>query len=801
VQVIDDRAFTPAAGHARAPETPVGSRVRRKDGDLVLTGHGGYLDDLELPGVLHAAVLRSPHPHARIRAVRTSAAAAMPGVRAVLSGGDALPLAGPIPHFYDPALSGGNTHYFRCLTPDEVVYVGEPVAAVAAATRAEAEAAAAAVEVDYEPLEAVLDAEDAVRPGAPRVFGDWEDNVLITSAFREGEPESVLAGAPHVLEDEIRIQRYQTAPLETRGYVAAWDPGGRLTFHGSSQNPHPLRSNLAQMLGIPENRVRVVAARLGGGFGHKFHGYPEEPLVCVLSRVAGAPVKWIESRGESLLVGAREFAHRIAVAYDDDGRILAVRDRILGNLGALGSMAGWGMTFVAGMAFPGPYAVAHYDVESVAVVTNKAPWNGARGYGKESAALALERMVDRIAQERGLDPAEVRRRNFIPPDAFPYWTAAKRLDSGNYAGALDRSLELLDYARRREEQAAERAAGRLRGVGIAFELTPEGGDFPGDLVRGLDTSTVRMDPSGFVTVLTGVTSPGTGNETGIAQVVAAELGLPVDAVDVIQGDTDSCPYGYGNASSRSMNVGGGSAVLAARDVRATLAAAASVLLEVPAEQLAFAGGEVRADGGPRIAMGELARTIFTRAVAVAGLDEPQLEATRTYGPDNLLHVPDAQGRISPYPTFPYSAHGAVVDVDAETGVVRLLAYAGVDDCGTVINPMFVEGQFQGAIAMGIGGALWEELPYRPDGRPVARTFKHYLLPRAPDLPPLVTGSQETPSPFTVLGTKGSGEGGVAGAVACIANAVNDALLPLGVRVQRMPLSAPRVLAAIRGARA
>ncbi|MCW2847432.1 MAG: xanthine dehydrogenase [Marmoricola sp.] len=786
-------------GQSAGSNVEHGERVRRKDGDLILTGRGRYLDDIELPRLTHAAVLRSPHPHARIISVNLDAALRMPGVVTALSGGQAMPLAGPVPHYYDPAVAGERTAEFRCLAVEKVLYVGQPVAAVVAETLHEAEAALKFIEVDYEVLPFVTDELAALEPGAPRIFEDWDDNVLIRSAFAEGDTDAAFAGAAHTLREEIRIQRYNTAPMETRGYIATWGLDGVLTFHGSSQNPHPLRSNLATSLGVPETKIRVVAARLGGGFGHKFHGYPEEPLVCVLSKIVGRPVQWLETRSDSMLVGAREMVHHIEVAFEDDGEIVAWRNLIHANIGALGSMAGWGMSFVAGMAFPGPYRVKNYDVTSLAIVTNKAPWNGARGYGKESAALAIERTVDRVAQELGLDPVQVRRRNFIPSDEFPYWTAAKRLDSGNYDGVMDKVVELAGYDALRLEQVSVRGEGRLFGVGVAFELTPEGGDFPGDLVRGFDTSTVRVDPSGDVRVLTGVTSPGTGNETGIAQVVARELGVSVDTVTVYQGDTDVSPYGYGNASSRSMNVGGGSALLAARDVKERLALAAGVLMEDDPAALTFADGWITTTNGHRMRFSEVARAVFTQSIAIPAMNQPQLESTRTYGPDNLLHVPDEHGRVSPYPTYPNSGHIASVEVDRDTGVVRLLSYAAVDDCGTVINPTMVEGQFFGAIVMGIGGALWEELPYDNSGRPVAGTFKHYLMPRTPDLPEIRIGSQVTPSPFTILGTKGAGEGGVAGAVACIANAVNDALRPLGVTAHQMPLSGPRVLEAINTA--
>lgn len=791
-------ATTPTPASAESSRRTAVEQTRRKDGDQLLTGRAHYLDDIEPPGTLHCAVLRSPHAHARIRSVDATAARRCRSVRAVVTGAEALALAEPLPHFFEPSIVGGRSTTVRVLAVDEVRYVGDPVAAVVADTLADAEAALAAIEVDYEVLPAVVDAGQALADGAAKVFDEWDDNVLIRLPFAEGDAAAALSAAPHVVTGEVHIQRYQTTPMEPRGYLAQWERTGKLTFYASTQNPHPLRTNLSTIFGLPEDRIRVVATRLGGGFGHKFNGYPEEPLVCLLSRMTGAPVKWLETRAESLLVGAREFSHDFSVGFDDDGQILAIKDRIVGNVGCLATWGGWSMTYPAGMTFPGPYLVADYDIESVAVVTNKAPWNGARGYGKESATLALERMVDLVAQELGLDPVEVRHRNFIPPDRFPHWTAAKHIDSGNYSGALNEVLELSGYRRQREQQRQVRARRGLRGIGAAFELTPEGGDFAGSFVRGFDTSTVRVSPTGAITVLTGVTSPGTGNETSIAALVAREFGVSVAEVSVLQGDTDSCPYGFGNFSSRSLTAGGGAAVLAAREVRARMAAAAGVLMEIPAEGLVFAAGRIcAADGERSISFAEVAEQVYRRAYAIPGLDQPLLEATKVDGPRNFHHVPDKQGRMSAYPSYPYSTHVAVVDVDAETGQVRLLDYTCVDDCGVQINPKFVEGQLYGGIAMGIGGALFEDQPYDDAGQPLVRTLKHYLVPRANDLPDIRLGHQCTPSPYTLLGTKGVGESGVGGAVACLANAVNDALLPLGVRVTSMPLSPPTVLRAIR----
>jgi carbon-monoxide dehydrogenase large subunit len=786
---------------ATAAGSLVGRSVRRKDGDLVLTGKGGYLDDIEFPGgVLHAALLRSPHPAARILRVDTIAAAARPGVRVVLTGAEAAKVTEPLPHFYNPAMVGGATTDFHPLAVDAVHYVGEPVAAVVADSLQEAQAAVRDIMVDYELLPFVLDTDAAMAPDAPVVFDGWADNAVCHLPFAEGDATAKLAAAAHTLSGEIFIQRYQTTPMETRGYVATWSADRRLTLYASTQNPHPLRSHLAQVLGMAESDVQVVAPRLGGGFGHKFHSYPEESLLALLARQAGAPVKWLESREESLLVGAREYVHRFEVGFDETGRILGLKDRIRANVGALGPSGGWAQAFVAGLTLPGPYKIDDYDVEMVPVATHKAPWNGARGYGKESAALLLERVVDLVAQRLDLDPAEVRRRNLIPVAEMPYWTATKHIDGGDYHAALDQVLQTADYPALRARRTSARAEGRLFGVGIAFELAPEGADLAGSLVRGHDTATVRVDRSGRVTVLTGVTSPGSGNETGIAQLVAAELGVGVDDVRVKQGDTDLCPYGYGNFSSRSLTVGGAAAVLAARDLRATLAQAGASLLKTEAA-CDFADGQVIDTGtGERLPLPVVVNAVMTLGGAGLGITHSQLESTRTYTPENIHLVPDEQGRVSVYPSYSHSAHVVSAEVDRETGQVKLLSFVGLHDCGTVVNPMLVRGQFLGAIVMGIGGALWEESVYGADGRLRSDTLKRYLLPRSTDLPFIETVTRETPSPFSMFGMKGAGESGVGGALAAVANAVNDALLPLGVHVHHMPLSAPRLLSAIKGAR-
>jgi carbon-monoxide dehydrogenase large subunit len=529
------------------------------------------------------------------------------------------------------------------------------------------------------------------------------------------------------------------------------------------------------------------------------HGHPEEPLTCVFAKLVGRPVKWIEDRRETLLVGGREHAHRFKVGYMDDGTITALRDHFTANVGALGAAPGWGMAFLTALSFPTGYKIPNTDVVVTVATTNKAPWNASRGYGKEGTNLVMERVIDMVASDLELDPADVRRRNLIGKDEFPFRTnSGLNIDSGDYHALIDKALELIGYDEFRERQEALRREGRHVGIGLAFELTPEAADIPGTLVGGFDTSTVKMDPSGKVTLLTGVTTPGSGNDTGIAQIVADELGVLLSDVTVIQGDTDICPYGFGNYSGRSMVVGGNSALLAAREIREKLKKVAAVLLEGDDSDVELTRGtaSLRSDSAKEIPIASVAYAVYSLAFAVAHGVEPTLEATRVYKPDNISHLPDEKGRIQPYPTYSNAVHAAIVDVDIETGKVLVERIGVAHDCGVMINPMFVEGQMEGAVGFGVGAALSEEQRYDDEGNFLSNRLKTYLMPRALDLPSVDMVHQVTPSPYTLLGVKGAGEAGVGGAQAAIANAVHDALAPLGVTVRRMPLSPPTLLAAI-----
>ncbi|MEO0998763.1 MAG: molybdopterin cofactor-binding domain-containing protein, partial [Pseudomonadota bacterium] len=511
-----------------------------------------------------------------------------------------------------------------------------------------------------------------------------------------------------------------------------------------------------------------------------------------------------ENRAECLLIGAREQLHDVELALSADGDILGLRDRFYANTGAPSACPGWGMAFLTGLTMPGPYRVRNVDVEMNALVTNKSPWNASRGYGKEATALALELSIDNAARAMGLDPVEVRCRNFVRSDEFPYPSPTGLVyDSGDYEGCVRKVLDALGFEDWRRRQAEALNDGRYLGIGLAYELTPEGGALPGTMVAGYDSSTVRVDPNGSVMVLTGVTTPGTGNPTGIAQIVADELGVDIGSIEVVQGDTTTCPYGFGNYSGRSTIVGGGSAALAAAEVRAKVVSVAAALLEVAEAQIRIDRGVVSVDGDDdrQMPFAEVCYAAYTRAYDVASCIEPPLEATCTFKPGLIRHSPDENGRINPYPSYSNAAYATVCEVDIDTGVVRLLKFAAAHDCGKAINPVLVEGQACGAIAFGVGGMLNEEIVFDPSGRQLTTSFEDYVMPRALDMPEVAMAHHDSPNPVTFMGLKGAGEAGVGGSAAAVVNAVNDALSSLGVGITELPLTAPRIWDAIQAARA
>jgi aerobic carbon-monoxide dehydrogenase large subunit len=789
--------------HTTDSENYVGQAARVLGGDAFVAGVAKYTSDFQFPGQLHAHIVRSPYASARIRKVDLSGALKVSGVVLALEGQEAARELNPVPHYIDPIGFGGKTVPIRCLAVDKVWHFGQPVAVVVAEDKRTARYAASRVLVDYEPLPAVLDAEDAIKPGAPIVVPGWDNNSIIALPFVNGDVVKRFEQADRVVKTTIKIHRFSTQPIETRVYNAVWDHESHgIAFYATSQNPHPLRNVLAQALRMPENLIRIVAPAIGGAFGMKMHGHPEEALVCLLTKRTGRPVKWVEDREECLLIGAREQLHEVELAVTKSGEILALRDRALANTGAPSACPGWGMAFLTGLTMPGPYKVTDIDVTMNIVTTNKPSWNASRGYGKEATALALELAIDNTARAIGVDPIEMRIKNFVPKDAFPYDSPTGLVyDSGDYGGAVRKTLEALGYADWKKRQAEARSNGKLLGIGLAYELTPEGGAIPGTMVAGYDSSTVRVGPDGSVTLLTGVTTPGTGNPTGMAQIVADELGVSLDTIRVVQGDTTTCPYGFGNYSGRSTIVGGGAAAMAAREVRDKLLTIGAALLGVDKGTVSMSRGTLRSSAvaDKTLAIGEVAYACYTRAYDIGLAITPPLEATCTFRPGLIRHTPDKNGRINPYPSYSNAAYAVVCEVDRETGQVKLLRFAAAHDCGKVINPVLVEGQACGAIAFGIGGMLNEEIRFDANGKQLTNTFVDYVMPRALDVPEIKMVHHDSPNPVTYMGLKGAGEAGVGGSAAAVVNAVNDALAPLGVSINELPLTAPKVWAAIQSA--
>ncbi len=781
------------------PMGTVGHSVARLGAAAFVEGRAAFSADLLPAGCLHLRVVRSPHARAAITGI-DAAAAMLPGVAAVVTGAQLAALTDPTPSRFAKDRFPGPLDV-RALATDTVCYAGEPVAAVVASDPGLARRAAELVAVGYDVLPPTLDPAAALAGAAP-VHAAWGTNQAARDLIQAGDAAAAFAAADIVVAGVLELDGSTSAPMETRCYLAEWDGRAeRLTLTGTFQMPHPARWAVAHALRLRESQVRVVAPNMGGTFGLKMVGHPEEVLVGALARMLGRPVAFMEDRAECFAARGRDQRHEWAIAATRDGRVTAFRNRMVADIGAVGAGGGWQMGLVTGAVFPTVYDVPNCTVECILATTNKAPWQGVRGYGKEVANLVMERAVDRLAAALGMDGAALRRRNLLQPDAFPHrLPSGMLLDSGDYPAALDR-LEALCAAPDWPRRHAVDADGMAVGLGLAFELTPEGASFPGAVPSGFETSTVRVDPSGEVVVLTSVTSPGGGNETGIAQLVGGVLGLPPTAVRVSQGDTDVSPFGAGNTSSRSLMFGGAAAVLAARAVAGKLAVCGAALLGTEPGRITFHDGALHGGDGRSVPFATAALAAYTQSFTVAAGVELPLQATHSYKAGNVSHTPDAHGRISAYPSFPYSVHAAAVALCHRTGVTRVLDYAVVHDCGAVVNPALVEGQVRGAVAMGIGAALWERLRTDPAGRVLTDRFKSYLLPRATDLPPIRVGHLVTPSPFHPLGMKGAGESGVGGALAATANAVADALGPAGAFLEAFPATPPRVLAALRRARA
>jgi carbon-monoxide dehydrogenase large subunit len=766
--------------------TWVGTSRKRVEDPRLLVGGGRYTDDFDLPGALEVAFVRSAVPHGRIASIDVEAALEVPGVHAIFTAADLERLG-----LGELAVKGiyadQKSRSQPVLARDKVRFVGEPVAAVVADSRYVAEDAAELVWIDYESLDPVVDVDAALAPGAPLLHEEWGDNLMLRTQFGEGDFDSAAAGADLVFSETFATQRHTAVPMECRGVVATTDPvSGALTLYTSNQAPHRAKTNLAEYLGWPENRIRIVAPDVGGGFGVKDRVAVEEVLVAVLAWQLGRPVKWIEDRREHFFSTnhARQQRHHVDVAVRADGRILALRDHYLSDVGAYASTAvGVAPSLLAGEQLLGPYDIQNYSAELRVVVTNKVPGGGFRAFGMQQATFVMERTIDLIAARLGLDPVEVRRINFIPSTAFPYISGSgARYDNGDYRAALDRALELAGYDDWRTRQAEARERGRLIGIGICSLVEPTG-EGPsrshGQLgweVAGYENVTVSMDATGTVTLALGLAPQGQGHQTVFAQIAADELGIHPDDIRVVQGDTANTPYAVAGAiGSRGATLGGAAVIHASRKVRDKLMRMAAHMLEAGADDIELRDGKASVRGAEHLGVPvrDVAAALLLAVDVPDGL-EPSLDERALYDP--------------PYLAYSFGTHVTVIEVDPLTGLFEYLEYAIVYDCGRVINPMIVEGQLIGGLAHGIGGAVLEELVYDADGQLVTTSFMDYLLPTACEVPAVRVELMETPTPVNTGGIKGVGQGSTIAAPACVGNAVDDALRHLGAVVRHTPLS-------------
>ena len=788
----------------------VGARIPRNEDPRLLQGRGCFVDDIQPAGVLHAAVLRSPHAHARIVAIDATRARALPGVALVLTAADLGELDQPTPLLIpNPALTHPRTP--RPLAADEVRYVGEPVALVISDSRYLAEDALEAIEVTWQALPVIASLDAARAEGAPLVHADVPGNRAARLAQRVGDPDAVLAGAARVFRETLWIERSCGSPIETRGVVAEWDArAGALRVWDATQAPLPIKNGLARMFGVPEFKVDVIAPDVGGGFGTKIMlFYPEEILVPLAAIRLGRPVKWIEDRHEHLIAANQERGqiHDVDVAVDGDGRILALRDRFVHDAGAY-TPYGIIVPLITSTQLPGPYRLPHYAVEFDVVYTNTAIVTPYRGAGRPHGAFVMERVIGRVARELGLEAVEVRRRNFIQPHEFPWDVGLTfqdggptRYDSGDYPRGLEMALETIGFRDFRARQAEARRQGRHLGLGVACYVEGTG-------IGPYEGAHVRVEPSGRVLVATGLTTQGQGHATTFAQIAADALGCDPADVTVITGDTRRFNWGAGTFASRALVTSGNAVGVAARKVRNKALRIAADLLEASPDDLEIANGRVSVRGAPASALtlGALAtvanpiryaygkeatdaalRLVKPRPGAVLAPDEePGLEAHGYYAP--------------PHATFASGCHAVIVEVDPATGEVKIIKYAVHHDCGRMINPMIVEGQIRGGVAQGVGGALYERIVYDGEGQPLTTTFMDFLMPTAMEVPSIEIVHTETPSPLNPLGVKGVGEAGAIPGPALLAEAVDDALAPFGVRVREMPLGPDRLRQLIAAAR-
>ncbi len=778
------------------PSMGIGARRRRIEDPRLLAGNARYLDDVRLPGMLEAAVLRSPVAHARILRIDVAAARELPGVFDVLTGADLPDLVDPQPVIWQQ-IPGQRMPNSYALPIDRVRYVGEAVAIVAAVDRYVAEDALELIDVEYEPLPVAMTLEDALAEDAPRLYDEYPDNKMGEQTFTKGDVEKAFAEADVVLRESFYYGRQMGLPLETRGTVASWDVhSGQLELWLSTQGAHVNRDLMGQALRKPVHEIRVRVPDVGGGFGNKLDFYVEEVLASLLSRRTGRPVKVIEDRVESFVANAhsREQRMDVELAATSDGTITGLRGTVWAVLGGRLGGAACGPPWLSAAVMTGPYKIPNVESSVVGVFTNRAPIGSYRGWGQPEATFVHERLVELLARKVGVDRNELRRKNFPDPSEFPYTSTVFTHDTGRYAECLDLCLAGVEKHGWTEQQTRAKAEGRSLGIGFGFhvEVTAFG---PSRILSavgvqhsGFGQSVVRIDSTGRVTVYTGEVPMGQGIQTALAQVCAQSLGVKIEDVVVVAGDTDSCPYmGYGTGGSRAAALGGGAVITAAEKLKDQIREIAAHLLEANPNDLEIADSHVSVVGAPSqsVSLAQVGHAAYRNIGQLPPGQTPTLEEREVLDPENLAV---ANGCTA-----------ILVEVDRDTGMVKLLDHLIAHDCGTVINPMIVEGQVHGGVAQSVGGALLEELVYGEDGQIQTTTFMDYLVPTSTDMPPMDVMHMETPALHIPGGIKGVGEAGTIPTPAAIANAIDDALSDLGIATTALPITPPRLLASIREA--
>ena len=755
----------------------VGQSLKRTEDPRLIQGLAHYVDDIKLPDALHAVFLRSIYAHARIKNIDTSAAEKLPGVVAVYTGKDISHKIGPVP--CGASIPDMKVPEHRVLATNKVYWVGHPLAVVIAESRYIARDAVDVIQVEYDELPPVLDEEKAADPKSPLIHDKIGSNVAYKMSAGEGDIEAALKSADKIVQQKILHKRLAPIAMETRGVLARYYPGEQeLTLWTSTQIPHLARTQVSLMLGIPENKLRLIAPEVGGGFGSKLNVYAEEAILGWAAMQLGRPVKWIEGRRENIqaTIHGRGQTGYLEIGCKKDGTITGVRYKVFADMGSYFQLLTPAIPTLTGLMLSGCYKIPAIQMNVTATFTNKMSTDAYRGAGRPEATFVIERAMDLVAAELGMDPVEVRRKNFPAPFGAenPFKTATGlSYDSGNYQAALDKALKMADYAKLRDEQKKARAEGRLLGIGVSTYVEICGmGPSPALPAGGWESATVRIEPTCKVTILTGASPHGQGQETSFAQIAADELGVQVNDCTVIHGDTAVVQYGIGTFGSRGTAVGGTAVYMSLQKLKEKAKRFAAHLLGADPASVTFAEGRFTAKDGKSVTIQEVALGAHLAKNIPADM-EPGLSATSFFEPKNF--------------TFPFGTHIAVVEIDRETGEIHFQRYVAVDDCGKVINPMLVHGQVHGGIVQSLGQALYEEVVYDDQGQLVSGTLMDYAVPKAAQVPWLELDRTETPSPVNPMGVKGVGEAGSIGATPAIVGAIVDALSTFGVRHLDMPI--------------